>query len=263
MTTEITMHTSNSRSALVTGASYGLGRAICLTLAQRGLDIVATARGEQGLMDTAHQVRATGANCTIVPADLGLADDRARLIEEIQKQTGALTVFVHCASATPDPEAHAKLLATDDQTIATLVRTNVEGAIFLIRDVAKVLEKAARQTNIILISSDWALRGTHGPPAFSAAKAAITHLARAVRHELAHKRISISSLIPGDIATFDSDWAEPKWNLADPIEDVRKELGDTRISLRDMADTIDYILDRKLARIEEIILSPLDPDYDY
>ena len=84
-----------------------------------------------------------------------------------------------------------------------------------------------------------------------------------MRRSLARHGISLTTLYPGDVATFDADWQEAKWDLDDPVDDVVAELGNSRIPLIDVVQTVEFIISRRLARIEEIVLSPLDGDYDY
>jgi len=250
--------------ALVTGASYGIGRAVATALLRQDYSLVLCARSEENLSSVRKELLAERAHGTVisVPTDISVASSRDQLVSLISASFGYLTLVVHCASARPDPEADAKLATTSMDTIEELVRTNVAGTFYLVKQLQGLL-KAGQPSQLVLISSDWALRGTHGPPIFSAAKAAIAHFAHAVRKEMANDGISVTTIYPGDVASFDKDWSAPKWGLDDSMVSVSAELGNSRISLLDVAETVLFVANRKLARVEEVILAPLDAQYDY
>lgn len=252
------------RMALVTGASHGIGRAVSLALSRLGYFVVATARNLDELRETADRVGSSSEShkCEVVAADIAQSSGRRKIIETLQAHGTALSLFVHAASASTDPEAHSRLEDTPQEVVSELAAVNVEGSFLLTKDLLPLLT-AAGKSNIIFISSDWALRGSHGPPVFAAAKAALAHLGHTMRRDLASSGISLTVLYPGDVATFDADWKEPKWDLDDPIESVVAELGQSRIPLVDITETIQFIISRKLARVEEIVMAPLSADYDY
>lgn len=256
------MAMGQGKTALVTGASYGIGRAVAEGLGRAGFKVVLTARSEEQLRETARRVSDLGSTAFIIPADLSSDLDRERLFHKLSSQVSSLSVVVHAASGRTDPDLDSDLLTTEDSTIKSLVGTTFEGTVFLVKNLIPLLERGA-PSNLILISSDWALRGSHGPSVFSSAKAAVAHFGHTIRRSLAGRGISTTVLYPGDVATFDAEWKEPKWNLSDSLEDVRSELGTTRIPLADIVDAIFFVLDRQMARVEELSLVPLNPDYDY
>lgn len=251
--------------ALVTGASHGIGRATAVALCRRGYDVVATARSEAELRETADRIRREDAShrVDVVTADISTSAGRDAVVDATaSKRHGRLDVLIHAASASTDPDAHKDLVSTPEDVIEQIARTTFEGTCLLLRRFVPLLAQAER-ANIILIASDWGLRGSHGPPVFSAAKAAVAHLAHTMRRALATSGTHITTLWPGDVATFDTEWVAPKWDLDDPLDDVIREHGASRIALIDLVETIEYVLRRRLAKVEEIILSPPSGDYDY
>jgi len=248
--------------SLVTGASHGIGRAIAIGLGRAGYKVMLTARSQDELEETAKRVEANEGSAFVVSGDLSSARGRAELVGYVKKHGGKLKTLIHCASASTNPETDATLENTETETIDQIVGTTISGTMHLLKEMKPFLS-AASPANVVLIASDWAMRGSHGPPVFSAAKAAIGHLAHTIRREFAHAGISITTLYPGDVASFDKDWTEPVWQIDDPIEKVRAELGESRILLSDIVEAVLFAITRKMSRVEEIHMSPLDPEYDY
>jgi meso-butanediol dehydrogenase/(S,S)-butanediol dehydrogenase/diacetyl reductase len=261
------VHTAKSnnnitRLALVTGASHGIGRAIALKLSRSGYDLIINGRNKTELQETSSTIKSNNGAVTVECCDLRSATSRASLLKAITKHGNELHCLIHCASASTNPESDANLGDTSDDTIEDTVSTTIGSTIHLLKE-AKPFLAAGRPSNIVIIGSDWAMRGSHGPPVFSAAKAAIGHLAHTIRHEYAADGISITTIYPGDVATSNKDWTEQKWQLDDPISKVQKELGNSRILLTDLIEAIMFAISRKMARVEEIHLAPIDPKYDY
>src|SRR5947208_1801620 len=93
----VPMHDVRGRVVLVTGASRGIGRRVALRLARRGARLAVTARSAEDLATLATEVRAAGAECEPVPADLTDAADRERLVAAAAARFGGLDVLVNCA----------------------------------------------------------------------------------------------------------------------------------------------------------------------
>src|SRR5438034_11443072 len=91
------MHDVRGRVVLVTGASRGIGRRVAVRLARRRARLAITARSADDLATLAAEVRAAGAECETVPADLTDAADRERLVAAVAARFGGLDVLVNCA----------------------------------------------------------------------------------------------------------------------------------------------------------------------
>lgn len=253
---------NKQRLALVTGASYGIGRAVAVGLARNGFDLVITARSKQLLEETAVAAHLSGRRIEAIPADLSQSADIKKLVDAINTQSNSLSAFIHCASGKTNPETDAELSTTPDETIDDIINTTVGGTIRLTKQLLPLLQTGA-PSNIVFISSDWALKGSHGPSVFSAAKAAVGQLGHSLRRGLAAHNISMTVIYPGDVASFDVDWTEPKWQLDDSLDKVKAELGISRIPLVDVVESVIFVLSRKMCRVEEVWIAPLDPEYDY
>lgn len=262
MTTSNHSVSDKPKVALVTGASHGIGRAVGTALAREGYQIALCARRESELAAVQREIESEGLVAQAVPCDLATAEGRAALVQIIQREWGYVNVAIHCASARTDPETDSTLEGTSRDTIGELVSTTVGGTFYLVKELQPLLSEG-QPASLVLIASDWALRGSHGPPVFSAAKAAVAHFGHTIRREFARSGVSVTTVFPGDVASFDLEWREAKWSLDEPISAVRSELGDSRIALADIVDSVLFVVARKLARVEEIYLAPLSGEYAY
>lgn len=247
--------------ALVTGASHGIGRATAIGLARAGYDLIVSSRGSAELSATARRIREAGSSVQIVVGDIRQRRVRDRIAAACSGATG-LRVFVHCASASTDPKMHATLQLTSPQLLEEIADTTFKATAQLLHQLSVPLQ-TAKKSNAIFIASDWALRGSHGPPVFAAAKAAIAQLIHTSRRSYSKAGVQLTTIYPGDVASFDADWKSPKWDLDDSLADIKNELGVSRIPLQDIVDSVLFVIQRHLARVEEIWISPIAVSYDY
>jgi 3-oxoacyl-[acyl-carrier protein] reductase len=248
--------------AVITGASRGVGRALAISFARKGYDIACLGRDIEGLEKTALRVSQAGRTAWVYPVDFLDPQNAIKVAGELRASHDTITVLAILASPTPDPDAEADLTGTSTDQIIAYSNVILSSSAILTRELAPLLEAGAPGT-ILFVTSDWALRGAHGPAAFAGAKAGLTHFARSIRREFGRKAIQVSLLLPGDIASYDADWAEPKWDIDDPVEDVLAELGSDRIPLADICEVAGMIIDRRYSRIEEVIIAPRSGEYDY
>jgi 3-oxoacyl-[acyl-carrier protein] reductase len=256
------MSNADSRPvALITGASLGIGRASALELARRGYDLLLTSRDQAALETVAGETAAVGAQLHIATeaADLTVPADRQRLYDRAAALGDQLSVVVHCAAAQVDPEAEATLAATSQQRVQETFDATLASAAELLAALSHQLSSSGGG-RVFFMSSDWALPGSAGPPVFSAAKAGLLHLCRSAREHYAKQGVLLTVLVLGDVATYDEEWEKPIWSLDDPVERVEERHGQARIPLRDVIDAITFVLERKLARVDEIYLMPLLPE---
>lgn len=248
--------------AIVTGASHGLGYAVSLFLSRLGYSIIAVSRRAKQLEKLSAEIQKdNGLECIICPIDISKPSQLDQLQAIIDDVT-SLKVLVHCASASVDPDNDAIFLENDQEYLLETLNTNVIGTSLVLKLCLKAMT-TSEGGHAFFIASDWALRGSHGPAAFSASKAYIAQLARTMKLETKSNNIFGTCLFVGDIATFDVDWEQPKWHLDDNIKAQEIELGNTRIPIVDICETIEFCITRKKMHVEEIILSPLDAEYEY
>jgi 3-oxoacyl-[acyl-carrier protein] reductase len=184
--------------ALVTGAAHGIGRAICLTLAEAGAQIWATDLLEDALAETVAAVTAAGGQCQ--PVGTNLTDSAAveRMVERIKAEAGRIDILVNCAGGVVGQVGRPVTEITDEDW-DIVVRTNLYATFYCIRAVAPLM-KAGGGGRIVNISSG-AGRSVSltGIQAYASAKAGQLGLTRQMAHELGQDGITVNAIAPGFI----------------------------------------------------------------
>ena len=200
--------TSTSRTALVTGASAGLGRALATTLADRGWTLVVDARGADRLAEVAAELsRRTTVDA--VPGSVTDPTHRAELATAVRRH-GRLDLLVHNASelgGSPQPS----LTDLESQTFHAVLETNVVAPAALTRELLPDLT-AARGT-VLAVSSDAAVEHYEGWGAYGASKAALDHLVGTFASE--HPALRWYAVDPGDMRTAMHQAAFPGEDISD------------------------------------------------
>jgi 2-dehydro-3-deoxy-D-gluconate 5-dehydrogenase len=181
----------DGQTAIVTGASRGLGAAMAIALAEAGADIVLAARGS--LDETAAAVEAAGRKATLVECDLGDRSCAARIIEA----AGDATILVNNAGII----RRENFLDYSDEDWDTVIEVNLRSVFALSRAFAKNVVERKASGRIINIASMLSYQGGIRVVAYTAAKSGILGLTRAMSNELAPLGINVNAIAPGYMAT--------------------------------------------------------------
>ncbi|MHB8948908.1 MAG: 3-oxoacyl-ACP reductase FabG [Rhodoferax sp.] len=181
--------------ALVTGASRGIGAAIALELATRGLKVVGTATTDAGATKIA-QALAAFPGCSGKTLNVNDAQAAQILIDEIVKEHGGLQVLVNNAGITRD---NLSMRMKDDEWDAVL-DTNLKAVFRMSRAVMRTMMKQ-RYGRIINITSVVGASGNPGQVNYAAAKAGVAGMTRALARELGSRAITVNCIAPGFIET--------------------------------------------------------------
>lgn len=181
--------------ALVTGASRGIGAAIALELANRGLKVVGTATTVAGATKIA-QALAAFPGCSGKALNVNDAQAAQVLIDEIVKEHGGLQVLVNNAGITRD---NLSMRMKDDEWDA-VIDTNLKAVFRMSRAVMRTMMKQ-RYGRIINITSVVGASGNPGQANYAAAKAGVAGMTRALARELGSRSITVNCVAPGFIET--------------------------------------------------------------
>jgi len=185
------------KTALVTGAAKGIGRAIALALARDGFQVAVHYRASQtAAEETAAVIRAAGGAAETFAADLADPAQADALVKAVEQKLGPIHTLVSNAGV-----LKGNLIAlTKFEEWRELMAANLDAAFLLTKAVARTMvrQKAGR---IIYISSDAGLLGDLMRAAYSASKAGLFGLCKTAARELAASRVTVNAVAPGIIAT--------------------------------------------------------------
>ena len=188
--------TSARRVALVTGASGGIGEAICRRLAGDGCDVVLTDRRLEALEVNAAAVRDLGTDSLVALADVRDAEAVTHVVEAALDKFGRLDILVNNAGVTRD----SLLLRMSDAQWDEVIDVDL-GAAFLFMRAASRQMVRQRWGRIISMSSVVGVVGNVGQCNYAAAKAGLFGLTRSAAKELAGRNITVNAVAPGFVDT--------------------------------------------------------------
>ena len=185
------------QTALVTGASRGIGRAVALELANAGATVAVNyASSATAAEEVVAQILATGGSAYAVKADVSQEEQVEQLIAAVLERSGSLDVLVNNAGITRD--GLLMRMKTDDwQAVLDL---NLSGVFLCTRAITRTMLKQKRG-RIINITSVVGLMGNAGQANYAAAKAGVIGFTRSTARELASRGITVNAVAPGFIAT--------------------------------------------------------------
>lgn len=186
-----------ARTAVVTGASRGIGRAIALGLARHGVNIaVISSGGGLALDDTVRELQALGVQSHAYTCDVGDFEASREVCARIIADFGGVDILVNNAGITRDN----LLLRMPEIDFDAVINTNLKGAFNFSKHLCRSLMKS-EAGRIINISSVSGVGGNAGQANYSASKAGLIGLTKALARELAGRDVTCNAIAPGFIAT--------------------------------------------------------------
>lgn len=181
------------RTALVTGASRGIGRAIAIELAREGAKVAVNfARNEAKAQEVAEEITKLGGTCLLVQADIGNAQEARTMVAKVAEEFSHLDVLVNNAGITRD----AMLPNMTDEQWVQVIHTNLDGCFFC-TSAAIPFMTAQSYGRIINISSMNGQVPAVGQANYSASKGGIIAFTRTAAAELVHSGITVNTIAPG------------------------------------------------------------------
>lgn len=191
----------SGKTALVTGASGGIGSEIAQELALRGANVILTGTRKQVLEDVASGLTLSADQCAaVIPADLSDPDAAKYLLEQAEDQVGGVDILVNNAGLTRD----GLLMRMKDEDWQTVLDINLTSVMRLSRAVLRGMMKA-RWGRIIQISSIVGYTGNPGQTNYAASKAGMTGFTKSLALEVASRGVTANVVAPGFIQTAMTD----------------------------------------------------------
>ncbi|MBO7455535.1 MAG: 3-oxoacyl-[acyl-carrier-protein] reductase [Paludibacteraceae bacterium] len=185
------------KTALITGAGRGIGRAIALCMANEGCNIAFTdiALNEQ-VRATEAELQATGVHAKAYAADASNYDEAQAIVEQVRAEFGTIDILVNNAGITRD----GLLLRMNEQQWDDVIRVNLKSAFNYTHAVAPVMLRA-RKGSIISLASVVGIAGNAGQANYAASKAGIIALMKSTAKELGARGVRANAVSPGYIDT--------------------------------------------------------------
>lgn len=188
------------RTALVTGASRGLGQAAAIAIAEAGADVACVSSSPGGVAETAKRIHDAGRKSWEFAADLGERDAVKKLVVDVTNEVGQIDILVNNAG-TIRRTAAAQYSENDWDLV---IRTNLDSVFFLSQAFgARMVERG--RGKIVNVASLLSFSGGITVPAYTASKHAVAGLTKALANEWAKSGVQVNAVAPGYFATDNTE----------------------------------------------------------
>ncbi|WP_066715461.1 3-oxoacyl-[acyl-carrier-protein] reductase [Clostridium sp. Marseille-P299] len=227
--------------AIVTGASRGIGREIAITLAKYGAKVVVNYCGsKEKAEEVVELIKAEGGIASVYQGDVADSEAMKQMFADVLKEYGSIDILVNNAGITRDN----LILKMSDEEFNDVIDTNLKGVYYCLKQVSKIMLKQ-RSGRIINISSIAGVIGNAGQINYSASKAGVIGMTKALARELGSRGITVNAVAPGFIKT----------DMTDKLPDALKDTYVNQIPLKrfgevsDIAETVAFLASDKAAYI--------------
>lgn len=235
------------KTALVTGASRGIGREIALTLAGYGADVIVNYNGSpEKAAEVVKEIEALGRKAEAVQCAVGDYEACGRMITEMLEKFGHIDILVNNAGITKDN----LMIKMSEEDFDAVIDTNLKGTFNTIKHMYRPFLKQ-RAGRIINLSSVSGVLGNAGQANYSASKAGVIGLSKSMAKELAGRSITVNAVAPGYIDT----------DMTRAMNEAAKEAVIAQIPLKragapkDIAETVAFLASDKAAYITGQVIS--------
>ncbi|MHB8035560.1 3-ketoacyl-ACP reductase [Clostridium botulinum] len=229
------------RTAIVTGASRGIGRAIAKKLASMGANLVLNYRSSAKEIDTLlEEIKEFGIETLVIQGDVSSFEDSKKIADEAKNKFGTIDILINNAGITKD----SLILRMAEEDFDKVISVNLKGVYNCSKHIAPIMLKQ-RSGKIINISSVVGVAGNAGQCNYAAAKAGVIGITKSLAKELGSRGITVNAVAPGYIRTDMTDALPEK--VKKSIEDLLplKRLG----TPEDVAETVGFLASDKAAYI--------------
>lgn len=212
------MKVLNGKTAIVTGGSRGIGKAIALKLASLGANIVVNYRQSgDSVTDVINEIEKFGVKAIAVKADISSYEEAEKLVKTAVENFGSLDILVNNAGITKDN----LLLRMKEEDFDKVIEVNLKGAFNCVKHGSSIMIKQ-KSGKIVNISSVVGISGNAGQVNYASAKAGIIGMTKSLAKELASRGINVNAVAPGFIET----------DMTEKLSDKVKEASLSNIPLK-------------------------------
>ena len=206
------------KTALITGATRGIGRAIALKFAAEGADVAFTYRSQhEAAKSLVDELQALGIKAKAYASDAASFEDAHKVTEDVKAEFGHIDILVNNAGITKD----GLMMRMDEEQWDTVIRNNLKSAYNYIHACTPVMARQ-RSGSIICMTSVVGLAGNAGQCNYAASKAGLIGLTKSIAKEMGSRGIRANCIAPGFIAT----------DMTSAISDENRQLWEKQIPLR-------------------------------
>jgi 3-oxoacyl-[acyl-carrier protein] reductase len=198
----------NSKTAIVTGASRGIGKAIALKLASNGATVVLVSRNEEELNTVKSQIESSNGTAMVIPADVSDSEAFMQLVNSVSESRDSVDILINNAGITRDN----LIMRMKDEDWDAVMNVNLKSCYNGIKAVTRPMMKN-KGGRIVNISSVIGQIGNAGQGNYAASKAGIIGLTKSMAKELGSRNITVNAVAPGYISTEMTD------NLDENVKD--------------------------------------------
>lgn len=186
----------DGKVALITGAAQGIGKAISLTLAKNGADIIVSDINLEKAQETCKEIEALGRKSMAVKVDVSKYDEVEQMVERIINEFGKIDILVNNAGITRDK----LILRMTEEDWDTVLNVNLKGTFNCTKAVIRYMskQKSGKIVNIASVSGEM---GNPGQANYSASKAGVIGFTKTIAREFAQRGINVNAIAPGYIET--------------------------------------------------------------
>lgn len=229
--------------ALVTGGSRGIGKAIALTLADAGADVVVSSRKLEDLELVANEIRGMGRRALAVTAHGRESEDIRKLVETIKSEFGRIDILVNNAATNP---AMGPIVDMEEKMYDQIMNTNLKGYTLLSQLAAKLMISQGGGA-IVNISSILGVTPGYGLGLYSISKAAIIMLTKSMAKELGEHNIRVNGIAPGYVQT---SFSKALWSNEALMKEKLKDIPLKRIAQpEEVGRTVLYLVSEASAYV--------------
>ena len=181
------------KTALITGASRGIGEAIAMTLAEYGARVILVSRKLDALKEVAAKVEEIGGVAAPIACNMGKMDQIAELFNEVKEKFGKLDILVNNAATNP---YFGDMIGADEGVWDKTQEVNLKGPFFMIQNAAKLMTEGGGGA-IVNVASINGVSPAIFQGIYSITKAAMISMTKAFAQELAPAHIRVNALLPG------------------------------------------------------------------